>query len=293
MSSNAVTADTAAGRSWAGIVIPAHNEERVIGRLLAGLLADAEPDEFDVVVVCNGCTDGTAAVVRSGYPAVRVVETPEAGKHGALRLGDQHTDVFPRVYLDADVEVTASDLRALISTPALAAAPQRRIDLAACSWPVRWFYEVWVRLPGVNEALFGRGVIALTEAGWRRIADLPPLMGDDLAIAVLFAAHERQIVDEATVVVHPPRTFADLLRRRVRAVTATAQLEQSTVTAAPPRTAKSDLLAIVRAEPRLFPHVVFFAALAVLARRRARPAIRSADYTTWLRDTSSRGESED
>ena len=42
------------------IVIPAHNEERVLPRLLAGLTDSARPGEFDVVVVANRCTDATA-----------------------------------------------------------------------------------------------------------------------------------------------------------------------------------------------------------------------------------------
>ena len=41
------------------VVIPAHNEETVIGRCLAALFAGAGEGELDVVVVCNGCRDGT------------------------------------------------------------------------------------------------------------------------------------------------------------------------------------------------------------------------------------------
>ena len=68
------------------VVIPAHNEEAVLGRCLSTLLADADEDEFDVVVVPNACTDNTAAVARQ-Y-GVRVIETPYGGKAHALRLGD-------------------------------------------------------------------------------------------------------------------------------------------------------------------------------------------------------------
>ena len=45
-------------------VIPAHNEEAVIGRCLTALLAGARRDELDIIVVCNGCTDRTAEVAR-------------------------------------------------------------------------------------------------------------------------------------------------------------------------------------------------------------------------------------
>jgi glycosyltransferase involved in cell wall biosynthesis len=46
------------------IVIPAHNEEAVIARTLATLLRTAMPREFEVIVVCNGCSDRTAETVR-------------------------------------------------------------------------------------------------------------------------------------------------------------------------------------------------------------------------------------
>ena len=49
-------------RASVSIVIPAHNEAAVIGRLLSGLLAEAEPDEFEVLVVANGCHDATETV---------------------------------------------------------------------------------------------------------------------------------------------------------------------------------------------------------------------------------------
>ena len=42
------------------IVIPAWNEADAIGRTLVGLFAGLDVSEIDVVVACNGCTDGTA-----------------------------------------------------------------------------------------------------------------------------------------------------------------------------------------------------------------------------------------
>ncbi|WP_205315402.1 glycosyltransferase, partial [Nonomuraea lactucae] len=88
-------------RPIASVVIPAHNEEAVLGAGLAALLGGAEPGEFDVVVVANACSDRTAEVARAA--GVRVVETPTGGKAGALRLGDAACRAFPRLYLDADV----------------------------------------------------------------------------------------------------------------------------------------------------------------------------------------------
>ncbi|MFC4031170.1 glycosyltransferase [Streptomyces polygonati] len=300
------------------IVIPAHNEERVIGRLLDALLtgdpADSAGPRPDIVVVCNGCTDGTAKVA-GARPGVRVIEIPVPSKHVALRTGDEHAAGFPRLYVDADVVLGSADVReltrALAGAPELlAAAPERDLPLAGCAWRVRAYYRVWTRLPAVREGLFGRGVIAVTEEGYGRLAALPPLMADDLAASLAFGPGERTVVDGARVVVHPPRTWADLIRRRIRAAVSTAQLEarqaQSAgagergpddaagqpepLTPAPPsaRTSTADLRTLLRGEPKLLPSVVVFLAAAVTARRKAAKAIRGQDFGTWLRDESSR-----
>ncbi|MFE4257792.1 glycosyltransferase [Streptomyces sp. NPDC056883] len=283
------------------IVIPAHNEGRVIGRLLDALLDGPPATGPDIVVVCNGCTDDTAEVAAARGPRVRVVETPIPSKHQALRLGDEHAHGFPRFYVDADVVVGAADVRALADVLAtdpalLAAAPGRDIPLTGCAWPVRAYYRVWQLLPAVREGLFGRGVIAVTEPGHARLAALPPLMADDLAASLAFAPGERRVVETARVVVLPPRTWGDLIKRRVRAATSSAELErfQAARASGPAgpqpsaRTGTGDLRALLRAQPRLLPGVLVFVVAALAARRGSRKAIRSGDFSTWLRDESSR-----
>jgi glycosyltransferase involved in cell wall biosynthesis len=277
------------------IVIPAHNEARVIGRLLDALLADSGEDDTDLVVVCNGCTDDTAAVAAERGPRVRVVEIPVPSKHAALRAGDDHALGFPRLYVDADVVITSAGVRALTEPLAddtsgvLATAPARRIPLAGCAWRVRAYYRVWQRLPAVREGLFGRGVIAVSKEGHARIAALPPLMADDLAASLAFTPEERLVVGAAEVVVRPPRAWRDLMNRRVRAAVSTAQVGQRQGpggTSA--RTGVADLTAMLRREPELLPCVAVFLAAALLARRRAAKAVRAQDFDTWLRDDSSR-----
>jgi len=49
------------------VVIPAHNEGRVIRRrrLLEQFINGADPGEMGIIVVADGCTDGTAGVAAS------------------------------------------------------------------------------------------------------------------------------------------------------------------------------------------------------------------------------------
>jgi hypothetical protein len=216
-----------------------------------------------------------------------------ASKNAALVAAYQAVRDFPVVYVDADVELSDRDVRALAAAlrqpGVLAAAPERVLDLSGRPWPVRWFYDVWSRLPEVRDGLWGRGVIAVTATGQQRIAGLPPLIGDDLAASLLFEPHERSIVGTAHVLVHTPRTFADLLRRRVRAATGVSQLERTDgAPESTQRTRMRDLTAIVRREPRMMLPVAYFLSMAVLARLKARRAVARGDYSTWLRDESSR-----
>src|SRR6266571_3880057 len=265
------------------VVIPAHNEGRVIRRLLEQLINGANPGEMDIIVVANGCTDDTAEVAASFGPAVRVLTLPVASKHEALAAGDRAAAGFPRIYVDADVELRVDDVRAL------AAAPRREQVMTGRPWQVRWYYEVWTLLPGVQRGLWGRGAIAVNEAGYQRLVGLPPLQADDLATSLMFEPHETVLVHGARVISHPPMTFADLLCRRARCVTGVAQIElMRDLDASADRTRISDLIAVTRHRPGMLLRVGYFLSVAVFARLRASRARARGDYVTWLRDESSR-----
>lgn len=275
------------------VIIPAHNEAQVLGRLLRQLVADADAGELDVIVVANGCTDDTAAIAASWAPVVRVISTPKPSKYEALKVGDAAARDFPRIYVDADVELTTSDIRALGDAlnidSVLAAGPQREIALADRPWPIRWYYDVWTQLPEVQDGLFGRGVIGVSAAGHARLEALPPLLSDDLAWSLAFEPGERTVVQQARVLIHPPRTVGDLLRRRIRAATGVAQIDA--VDEAPRTTARtqpSHLMKLVRERPSEAPHVLLFLSIALTARWFSRRRTRNHDYSTWLRDESSR-----
>lgn len=274
----------------ASVVIPAHDEAQVIGRTLHGLLDWPGARRLDVVVVCNGCTDDTADVARR-FAGVRVLEIPEPSKQQAVAVGNRVATTFPRVHLDADVTISGADLLVLaraVTGDVHAAAPARVLPLRQSSWVVRSYYRVWEQLPQVRDGLFGRGVIALSEEGQRRVDALPRVMSDDLAASEAFVAAERRIVDDAHVVVHPPRTTADLVRRRVRVVTGNAQASDLGIRRRSSVTTPSALLRMGARDPRVGVRLPLFLGIGLVARWRSRRAVRAGDFTTWLRDESSR-----
>ena len=287
MNDEACWADDAA---VASVVVPAHQEARVIETNLRALLRSVEPGALDVVVVCNGCTDETADMARR-VPGVRVIEIPEASKARAVEVGNRAARAFPRVHLDADVTIAGADVLALVDRvrgDVHAVAPARVVPLERSSWPVRAYFRVWQQLPQVREGLFGRGVIVLSEEGQRRADALPRVMSDDLAVSEAFGAGERLVVEDATVVVHPPRTTADLLHRRIRVVTGNTQATDLGVRRASSVTTPSVLLRMAIHHPRVGLRIPVFLGIGLAARWRSRRAVRAGDFTTWLRDESSR-----
>lgn len=277
------------------VVIAAHNEEDVLDRCLGALLRPARKGEIEIAVVCNGCTDRTAEVAREYGPDVRVLETPQASKTGALNLGDAVVSGFPRFYVDADVTLTLESVRRIVARlaegDALAAAPVLDLDLRGSSLAVRAYYRVWVRLPYVREGMIGVGVYALSEDGRRRFGRFPDVIADDGYVRTLFDASERVVVDDAPVCVYAPKRLSDLVRIKTRSRLGRYELGQRFPDlVARERGTKSYSHAALSLVvlPWLWPAAIVYTAVQVKTRRRARRQLASIDTYVWERDPSSR-----
>lgn len=271
------------------VVIAAHNEGKVIGRCLDALLADAAPGELDITVVANGCTDDTARVAAS-RPGVRVVDRPEPGKVGALNAGDAVARGFPRIYLDADIVLPPGAVRTLVAAlgdGVHAVVPRRELDVSGRPLLVRAYYAINARMPVYERALFGRGVIVLSEAGRARFGQFPDLVADDLYLDSLFTREEKRQVDAVASRIATPRRTGDLVRRlaRVRSGNASIRGAASGVRAAD---RSSWLRDVVLRRPWLAPAGACYAAITILAAAKARRS--PATGTQWARDESSREE---
>jgi glycosyltransferase involved in cell wall biosynthesis len=96
-------------------LVPAYNEAATIRQVLEQI--DALGVERQVVVVDDGSTDDTAAIVRAyaaTSPGIVLLQQPNRGKGAALRHGIPHLDGEVAVIQDADLEYDPAEVPHLI-----------------------------------------------------------------------------------------------------------------------------------------------------------------------------------
>jgi len=114
------------------VLVPAHNEEAVIGATMDSLKA-ALPEGGRILVVADNCTDKTAEIVREhGCEVLERADEVNRGKgyalaHGIESLNDHPPDVI--VIVDADCEVTPGTLTVLAVTAAKTRRPVQGVYL--------------------------------------------------------------------------------------------------------------------------------------------------------------------
>lgn len=275
------------------IIIPAHNEARVIGRCLGALLDEAPPGELEVIVVCNGCRDRTAEVARSFGDAVTVIETDVPSKANALNLGDRAASGFPRIYLDADIVLSLEAIRqtaaALREPGVLTAAPLMNVDVRDRPWSVRAFYQVWLSLPYCREGMVGSGVYALSEEGRRRFEEFPRATADDLFVRLHFAASERRTVTSCTFTITPPRTLGGVIDIKTRAQFGNEELKRLFPHIWRNENARhGQPLLRLALRPLSWPALAVYTFVKFAVRYRAWKRLQRGEISKWERDESSR-----
>ncbi|GAA1898520.1 glycosyltransferase [Asanoa iriomotensis] len=98
------------------VIVPAYNEERVVGGCVASILADPYPWK-EVVLVDDGSTDATLDVLRSfgDRPEVTVLTRPNGGKAAALNAGLRAANGEICCFVDADGLFTGRTIAELLA----------------------------------------------------------------------------------------------------------------------------------------------------------------------------------
>jgi glycosyltransferase involved in cell wall biosynthesis len=190
------------------VILPAHEEMDWIGPCLDAVLAStgALPAAREIILVANACTDGTAAVARDRTAAaanrgwtLTVIETDRPGKLAALNLAEAQTAARTRIYLDADVVVSAALIAGLCvaldtdepryaTGTAVIPVPRSRISRA--------YGRFWQTLPFLEKDAPGFGLFAVNAAGRSRWGSFPDIISDDTFVRLQFAPRERVRLDQ-------------------------------------------------------------------------------------------------
>ena len=184
------------------VILPASNEEGWIGPCLDALLAsDPTGMPAEVVVVANGCRDGTVAQAQARAAAaqaagwgLRVLDLAQGGKLAALNAGDAAAQGGIRVYLDADVQVSPGlmgQLAQALDRADAAYASGTPVIPRPASPVTRAYARLWQRLPFVRAPAPGFGLFAMNAAGRARWGDWPQIISDDTFARLHFAPNER------------------------------------------------------------------------------------------------------
>lgn len=191
------------------VVIPCFNEGLHIATCLHSIAAqrDLPVDHgIEIIVAANGCRDDTVAISRSILPVLeaqgfrtRLIDLERPSKAAAMNAAEALANWGPRLFLDADVVLTARVFAAL--SPLLGSA-----TVVYCSGRVRCvvgrslvsraYARVWSGLPFIASGVAGIGLYGVSASARRRWTAFPDLHSDDRFCRLLFAAAERRKVDE-------------------------------------------------------------------------------------------------
>ncbi|MFC4868755.1 glycosyltransferase family A protein [Streptomonospora arabica] len=181
------------------VIVPAYNEEAVLGRCLEALARQSRPAE-EIIVVDNNSVDRTAEVAEAfGAYGVRVVREVRQGAVHARNRGFDEAggDVLGRI--DADTMVGPEWVAQLAE--AFAADPRTGVRPDAVTGP-SWFYDIPLRRAGLaahrffchrlNRLLSGHAMLwgsnmALSRGCWSAVRGhtcAEPGMWEDLDLAV-------------------------------------------------------------------------------------------------------------
>lgn len=197
------------------VIVPASNEEALIGRCLTALLASdildnpgaprepgrLPPGSVEIIVAANGCADATKAVAerfeaeaaRRGARLV-VLDIAKGDKLNALNEADRAAQGAIRAYIDADVTVSPpllGQLHAALDTPVAAYASGRLEGARAHAWITRAYLRFWLEVPFMTDGVPGCGVYAVNAKGRNRWEDFPEIISDDTFVRLQFTPSER------------------------------------------------------------------------------------------------------
>jgi glycosyltransferase involved in cell wall biosynthesis len=279
------------------VIIPVRDEAEVLPTSLRSLLRQDFSGVMRLIISDNGSTDKTIEVAKSwadrfeqaGHE-VWILHLPQGNKPAALNAADGPAAALPRIYLDADIELSANCVTEVVAAltsnsgvmmccPQLQIAPTR-------GWFSRRWGRVWTQLPWVSQDAIGGGVYAVSAEGRRRWQRFPNIVAEDAFVQVQFRREERQVLPNCQFLIRLPDDFSDLVAIRTRQIRGNRELSRHT-TGDWGRKSFSIFkrMKFVLASPRLWADLPAYFFVNACAYRRARRAA-SVGTKMWERAVS-------
>ncbi len=226
--------DTAGFAPAVSVVIPAFNEGKVIAATLRSVLATSYTGEIEVLVVDDGSSDGTSAIVgeiAASDDRVRLLKQRNAGKSTALETGLHEARHEIAVLLDADTKFRADTIGELVqplrdeavgavSGHAKVGNPRSLIARCQaleyiCGFNLdRRAYATWNCITVVPGAVSALRMSALRAAGGMSHDTLAE--DTDLTLSLHRAGYRVAYTPSALAYTEAPETFGGLARQRLR-----------------------------------------------------------------------------
>lgn len=216
------------------VIVPAYNEEKVVVKTITSLLNQRYAGELEIVVVDDGSTDDTSAIVSEAYgthPRVSLYRKANGGKATALNYGIERARHEIVIGLDADTvfdDDTVAELVQPLQDQRVAAVAGNakvgnRINLVT-----RWQALEYVTSQNLDRRAFSLldciTVVPGAVGAWRRsvVQEVGGFREDtlaedqDLTLAMRRAGYSVAYADGAIAYTEAPDTLRGLAKQRFR-----------------------------------------------------------------------------
>jgi glycosyltransferase involved in cell wall biosynthesis len=157
------------------IIVPAHNEEHRIDRMLTEYRSGIENPAARFVIALDHCTDGTIEVVRRHAevdPRVEWADYPKLGKGGVILETLRRCDADLMAFVDADCATPPAELLRLVAAAEGRTSVPADPEGAGCDIAIATRWHPAAVLPA-HRPLPRRLASTLFAAGVRRLFGLP------------------------------------------------------------------------------------------------------------------------
>lgn len=103
------------------VIVPTYNRVDLLAKCLQSIVNNTAPSSVEVIVVCNGCSDGSVDVVKeyieAGYP-FKLIYTPEpVGYARAINMGLMYAEGEYIILLNNDAVLLSNDWLRVLEEP--------------------------------------------------------------------------------------------------------------------------------------------------------------------------------